>query len=109
LNLGTAHRRALEWTWNMTAIVVVLLLFLGLAAGSLFVALAWSARERSRRVPSSAELLRVRRRAEARAYREAELAELRSQGPLIDRDDRNRLGRVAARAAPGVPIRHSAS
>jgi hypothetical protein len=93
----------------MTAIVVVLLLFLGLAAGSLFVALAWSVRERSRRVPSSAELLRVRRRAEARAYREAELAELRSQGPLIDRDDQNRIGRVGARDAPGAPLRHTAS
>jgi hypothetical protein len=93
----------------MTAIVVVLLLFLGLAAGSLFVALAWSVRERSADVPSSAELLRVRRRAEARAYREAELAELRSQGPLIDRDDQNRIGRVGARDAPGAPLRHSAS
>jgi hypothetical protein len=93
----------------MTAIVVVLLLFLGLAAGSLFVALAWSARERSPDVPSAAELARARRWADARAFREAELAELRSQGPLIDRDDANRIGRVGSRAAPGVPTRHSAS
>jgi hypothetical protein len=93
----------------MTAIVVVLLLFLGLAAGSLFVALAWSVRERSADVPSAAELARARRWADARAFREAELAELRSQGPLIDRDDRDRLGRVESRDGPGVTIRRSAS
>ena len=93
----------------MTAIVVVLLLFLGLAAGSLFVALAWSVRERSADVPSAAELARARRWADARAFREAELAELRSQGPLIDRDDRDRLGRMGSRDAPGTTIRRSAS
>ena len=93
----------------MTAIVVVLLLFLGLAAGSLFVALVWSVRERWADVPSAAELARARRRADARAFREAELAELRSQGPLIDRDDRDRLGRMGSRDAPGTTIRRSAS
>jgi hypothetical protein len=93
----------------MTAIVVVLLMFLGLAAASLFVALAWSVRERSADVPSAAELARARRWADARAFREAELAELRSQGPLIDRDDRDRLGRLASRDAPGATIRRSAS
>ena len=93
----------------MTASVVVLLLFLGLAAGSFFLAAAWSVRGRSADVPSAAELVRARRWADARAFREAELAELRSQGPLIDRDDENRIGRAGSRAAPGVPIRHSAS
>jgi hypothetical protein len=88
----------LEWTWNMTAIVVVLLLFLGLAAGSLFVALAWSVRERSADVPSAAELARARRSADARAFREAELAELRSQGYLIDRDERTEPEGSRARA-----------
>jgi hypothetical protein len=99
-NLGTALGRALDGTWNMTAIVVVLLLFLGLAAGSLFVAVLWSARERPPDVPSAADLVRARRSADARAFREAELAELRSQGPLIDRDDRSRLGRMGSRDAP---------
>jgi len=92
------QRRALERTWNMTAIVVVLLLFLGLAAAILFVVLAWSVRERSGDVPSAAELARARRWADARAFREAELAELRSQGPLIDRDDRSGRERTRARA-----------
>lgn len=82
----------------MTAIVVVLLLFLGLAASSLFVAVAWSLRERSPGVPSAAELTRARRWADARAFREAELAELRSQGPLIDRDDESGLQATRARA-----------
>ena len=82
----------------MTAIVVVLLVFLGLAAVSLFVALAWSDRERSADVPSAAELARARRWADAQAFREAELAELRSQGPLIDRDDRSGRERTRARA-----------
>jgi hypothetical protein len=93
----------------MTAIVVVLLVFLGLAAGSLFVALAWSVRQRSADVPSAAELVRARRAADARAFREAELAELQSQGPLIDRDDGNRFGPMGSRDAPGVAIRRSAS
>ena len=82
----------------MTAIVVVLLLFLGLAAGSLFVALALSLRERSAVVPSAADRARARRWADARAFREAELAELRSQGPLIDRDERTERAGSRARA-----------
>jgi hypothetical protein len=93
----------------MTAFVVVLLLFLGLAAGSLFLAAAWSARERSADVPSAAEQARARRRADAQAFREAELAELRSQGPLIDRDDESRIGRVGSPEALGAPLRHPAS
>ena len=93
----------------MTAIVVVPLLFLGLAAGSLLVALAWSHRERSTDMPSAADLARARRSADARAFQEAELAELRSQGPLIDRDDWGRLGRMGSREVPGAPIRRSAS
>jgi hypothetical protein len=93
----------------MTAIVIVLLVFLGLAAGSLFVALAWSVRQRSAEVPSAAELVRARRSADARAFREAELAELRSQGYLIDRDDGNRFGPIGSRDASGVTIRRSAS
>jgi hypothetical protein len=92
------QRRALGWTWNMTAFVVVLLLFLGLAAGSLVLAAAWPDRERSGRVPSAAELARARRRADARAFREAELAELRSQGSLIDRDEQSGLQGTRARA-----------
>ena len=76
----------------MAAFGVVLLVVIGLATCAvvlvtiLLVRETAAARERGQRVPSRADLERARRHANVVAFREAELAELESQGPLIDRD-----------------------
>ena len=76
----------------MAAFGVVLLVVIGLALCALVLVTILLVRETGivrqagQGVPSTADLEKARRHAYVVAFREAELAELASQGPLIDRD-----------------------
>ena len=69
----------------MAALGVVLVVILGLTACVLVLVTIQIARGGGPVEPSAADVARARRRADELAFREAELAELQSQGPLVDR------------------------
>ena len=85
----------------MSAFGVVLLVVLGLAACALVLVTIQILRETGHGVPSAAELARARRRADVLAFRDAELAELRTQGPLIDGELLRRMGSSPRSHQPG--------
>ena len=69
----------------MAALGIVLVVILGVTACVLVLVTIQIARGGAPSQPTAADFARARRRAEELAFREAELAELRSQGPLVDR------------------------
>jgi len=82
----------------VSAFGVVLLVVLGLAAFALVLVTIQIVRKTERGDSSSAEVARARRRADVLAFREAELAELRSQGSVVDREFLARLERAGWQA-----------
>lgn len=71
----------------MAAFGIVLLVVLGLAAIAVVLHVVFRAgRDHGQRGPTAAEIVRARRHADVVAFREAELEELRTMGPVVDRE-----------------------
>jgi len=87
----------------VAAFGVVLLVVLGLAACALVLVALRVLRDAPQDSPSADELAQARRRADVLAFREAELSELRSQGPLIDGELLAHLRRIGSPARPAQP------